>query len=878
MPDSQRALRDDIQRLGRIHGEVVRTHAGRAVFEAVETIRAATKAWRAGDAPALDRAQEVLRGLSPERVRAVTRAFGGFLTLANVAEQHHRLRRRREREREGAAPQRASLEDTIGRRLQAGDSRAQIVEALCSQRITLVLTAHPTEITRSTVIQKLQAIAALLARADRADATPREREAIEAELRAQITALWLTDELRRQRPTPLDEVRSGLFWFERTLWDAVPAHARALDRALREQLDAELPLGVAPLRFGSWMGGDRDGNPHVTTAVTRRAVALARAFASTLYSREIEALAEELSIEAAGPGLRLKVGEVTEPYRALLNPLLDHLREDRVHWLLAYRNEAGEPPQGHRVLDREELRAAILLVHDSLREIGAHALAEGRVLDLLRRIDAFGTVLARLDLRQDARVHAELADRLTDGAYGRASSAQRRTMLRGWVGGDPAMAAALRAQAQRDPADEVTDAARLFLSLDAIGADALGAYVVSMSRREEDVLLVEALQSLAGVRRRLPVVPLFETVDDLENAPSVLERLLGGRARADRPERFEVMIGYSDSAKTSGRMASAWALYEAQEAMVAVARRHGVELDFFHGRGGTVGRGGGPTWTALQSQPPGTLRGRLRVTEQGEMIQAKFGLPGLAERTLEVYTTAVLEATLAHAEPPRASWREAMRQMSGASRDAYRSRVEEDPGFLDYFHQCTPVAELSLLSVGSRPARRSGSSAGVESLRAIPWVFAWTQVRWLVPSWLGMGEGLATASPALRREMAEQWPFFRSLLELEEMVLAKADPPIARRYEAALVDPARRAIGDALQTDFEQLRHLVIESTGRAELLADNPVLARSIAVRNPYVDPIHLVQIETLRRHRQSPPTESTTELLLRTMNGIAAGMRNTG
>jgi phosphoenolpyruvate carboxylase len=338
------------------------------------------------------------------------------------------------------------------------------------------------------------------------------------------------------------------------------------------------------------------------------------------------------------------------------------------------------------------------------------------------------------------------------------------------------------------------------------------------------------------------------------------------------------MIGYSDSAKTGGRFSSAWSLYQAQEHMCAVAARQGVALSFFHGRGGTVGRGGGPTWLAIQSQPPGTIRGRLRVTEQGEMIQAKFGLPGIAERSLEVYTAAVLDAsTRAHPDPePR--WREMAARMSEAGLSAYRGTVQDDPDFVPYFRQCTPETELGFLQIGSRPRRRGGHASGVESLRAIPWVFAWTQTRWLLPSWLGFGEALAAADPEVVRDMARDWPFFRSLLGLMEMVLAKAEMPIAERYEQTLVEPGLYPVGERLRERYADTLARVLDAVGADELLSANPVLARSIRVRNPYVDPINLMQIEALRRHRRDPDDTQVLDLLLRTMNGIASGMRNTG
>ena len=886
MSDPHRPLSDDIQWLGRQLGEEIRTHAGQQVFDCIEAVRSTTKTLRASartqDASEADPGgvQQMLRALSTEEARSVARGFGLFLSLANVAEQHHRLRRRRAHEQQGDAPQRGSVEETLARLIDdEGHDAAAIASTLREQRIELVLTAHPTEITRSAVIHKLMRIADLLAENDRPDLLPRERATIEESLRAQITALWMTDEIRRSGPTPLDEARSGLFWFEQTLWDSTVGFLRRLDRAMRDRLGEGLPWDAVPIRFGSWMGGDRDGNPNVTAAITRRTVCLARAFAATLYRREIDRLADELSLAAAGPGLDAPP-DADEPYRAVLNALSEDLKRSREHWLAGYHDAEGHPPPTDREpIAAEHLRDVLLRVRDSLHATGADALADHRVLDLLRRVAMFGGVLARLDLRQDSAVHFEIADRLTGGGWAVLDEADRLDRLAQWTTTEgPDLDTLLRSL---DPATEgeLIETVRLFLSIDTIGSDALGAYVISMARRASDVLLVEALQRRAGVRRHCRVVPLFETVEDLRAAPDVLEALFAHRtARGDGVAHQEIMIGYSDSAKTGGRFSSAWALYEAQERMVEVAQRHGVELTLFHGRGGTVGRGGGPTSLAIQSQPPGTIDGRLRVTEQGEMIQTKFGLPGIAERTLEVYTTAVLEATLHEDAPARPEWRESMRAMSRASLYAYRDLVQKTPEFVEYFRACTPERELSHLRIGSRPKSRPGSGGGVESLRAIPWVFAWMQTRWLLPAWLGMDAALGAVDAETLRHMARAWPFFRSMLDLQEMVLAKAEIPIARRYETNLVDERLHPIGDELRERYERTLAAVLRVSGEDELLTRNPVLARSIRVRNPYVDPINVLQIEALRRHRSDPEDSDALDLLLRTMNGIAAGMRNTG
>lgn len=875
MNDPHRPLADDIQRLGRLLGEVIRRHAGESVFDCIESVRAATKAARKSGASSLLEVQSELRGLNPTDALAVTRGFALFLTLANVAEQHHRQRRRRDYEREGKGHQRGSLEESLSRLVADGHDPQSIRDALQAQHVAFVLTAHPTEITRSTTIEKLRRIASLLHEHDRLDRTRFEDDQIDRELRAAITSLWLTDELRRKAPTPLDEVRAGLFWFEQTLWNAVRDFGRRLDQACRTHLGQDLGSIDLPIRFGSWMGGDRDGNPNVTAATTRRAVCLSRVFACTLYRREVDALAEELSLDVASAELLSELETTHEPYRLVLNRLSRRLQEARRHWLSGYRNPEGRPPAAAPdLLNLDELRETCLSVQRSLRAVGADILAEDRVHDLLRRIEVFGGVLSRLDLRQDASVHDRIGDLITDGRWSESEESQRVELAASLTVDAPTPMELLD---RLDPEEsEVRETVLLLRSLNEIGNDALGAYVISMSSSASDVLLVESLQRWAGVEQPLPVVPLFETVEDLRRAPDTLDSLF--TLRSDGPSTQEVMVGYSDSAKTAGRLASAWALYEAQEAMAATGQRHGVAVSFFHGRGGTVGRGGGPMSLAIQSQPAQTIRGRMRVTEQGEMIQAKFGLPQIAERTLEVATTSVLEASFTEPVEVTLPWRAAMRSMSDASMRAYREIVQGDDEFLRYFEQCTPVIELSHLHIGSRPKRRKTGDGGVGSLRAIPWVFAWTQTRWLLPAWLGVDVGLSATSTALRAEMAERWPFFRSFLDLEEMVLAKADIRIATLYQDTLVQPDLRRFGEALREKLENTRAAVLASSGLQELMQRSPVLARSISVRNPYVDPINLMQIESLRRLRADPNDVDALDLLLRTMNGVAAGLRNTG
>jgi phosphoenolpyruvate carboxylase len=881
MAELPKPLRDDVRLLGELLGETLRRQESHALFETVERVRGLSKSARAGNTADFDALNEVLERMPVQEALPVARAFAHFLTLANIAEQHHRIRRRRVYERDpDAQPQVGSCDETFGRLRRAGVPPETLHQAVAGLQVELVFTAHPTEVTRRTLMQKHRRIADLLAMRDRADLTLPERDDLMHALRTEIAAAWETSEVRRERPSPIDEARSGLVVFEQTLWDTLPQYLRVLDRALVKHTGRALPLEAAPIRFGSWIGGDRDGNPAVTPQVTETVCLLTRWQAIALYVREVDALRSELSMRTGSEELRARTGGADEPYRALLRQARQRLVNARA-WIESRLEGRPQPPSGPMTETTEDLLDPLRLCYRSLTAMGDGLMADGRLRDLIRRVVAFGVTLVRLDLRQHSARHTETLTLITRelglGAYEAWSEADRQAfLLEELQGRRPLIPHDLAATPEvRDVLDTFRTAARL-------PPEALGAYVISMATRPSDVLAVDLLQKEAGAATPLRVVPLFETIEDLQHAGGVLRDLLGiPWYRARCAGRQEVMIGYSDSAKDGSRLAANWELYCAQQDIVAACREQGVELTLFHGRGGSVGRGGGPTYLAIQSQPPGSVDGRIRVTEQGEMIQAKFGLPGLALRTLEIYTSAVLDATLA--PPPAAplGWRALMQELAATSRAAYQSLVYHDDRFIPYFRAATPEQELENLTIGSRPARRR-AEGGVESLRAIPWVFAWTQTRLLLPSWLGVGEALEEACAGggldeLRR-MYREWPFFRTTLDLIAMVLAKADGGIAAHYDRQLVSSDLRDLGESLRRRLEHTTHHVLQVTGREQLLDDNPVLRRSINVRNPYVDPINLVQVELLRRLRRSAADDRLRHAFLITVNGVAAGMRNTG
>jgi phosphoenolpyruvate carboxylase len=892
--DPDAPLRADVHLLGELLGETIREREGDAVFETVERVRRLSRSARQGQAEAFETLRaDVLGDLSTEDALPVARAFAHFLTLANIAEQHHRIRRRRQYlANPDAAAQPGSLDETFGRLVAGGVAPSALSHAVGGLSIGLVLTAHPTEVSRRTILLKHNRLAAALADRDRPDLTRLEREEVTASLRRTILELWETDEVRRDRPSALDEVRWGLAVFEQTLWGAVPRYLRLLDRALRRHAGSGLADDVVPVRFGSWMGGDRDGNPSVTAQVTWRACLMARWVAAGLYLDEVDALRSELSIGAASAELGARVPGEREPYRAVLRGVAARLRQTRT--VLSTLLEDGERQESVREvrdvpvlpIDEAGFRDVLDLCHRSLVETGNQSIAGGRLLDIRRRLATFGLALARLDVRQDARVHDRAMDAVAGvlaagGKWSEWDEDRRYRFLQPFL---PAGSRRLPIPAGDAAGDEARELFETFRVMARLPASSLGAYVITMASRASDVLAILALQRAAGVDRPLRIVPLFETGRDLEGAGTMLRQLLALPEYRDAiGGRQEVMVGYSDSSKDIGRFAAGWLLYRAQEDIVAACSEAGVALTVFHGRGGSVGRGGGPTHLAIRALPPGAVNGSLRVTEQGEMIQAHWGLPALAVRTLEVFTTATLEATLVPGGPPRDEWRAEVERLAAAARAAYRGVVYEHDRFAEYFRSATPEIEIGRLNIGSRPARRA-SDEGVGSLRAIPWQFAWTQTRLLLASWLGLEGALReaaadAAAEARVGEMYREWPYFQVLLDLMEMVLAKADARIACEYDRALVPRDLWPLGEELRRRLADAIARSTAVTGHAGLLESNRVLKRSIAVRNPYVDPINLLQVELLRRLRAaSSPDDRLWTAFAVTVNGIAAGMRNTG
>lgn len=878
MAEIDARLREDVHQLGELLGNTISVQHGAAFLDKIERIRKGAKASRRGSQEGAEQLSATLNQLDDDELLPVARAFNQFLNLANIAEQYHRVRRRAPGEAQPFEDN--MLADLLQRLSSNGHKGEALVRQFGRLDIELVLTAHPTEVARRTLIQKYDAMAEQLAAGDHSDLSAAEREQVKQRLQRLIAEAWHTEEIRRSRPSPVDEAKWGFAVIEHSLWHAIPNVLRKADQVLHSATGLHLPLDSAPIRFASWMGGDRDGNPNVTARITREVLLLARWMAADLYLRDVDNLAADLSMQQASPALLARVGESAEPYRSLLKQLRERLRATR-SWAQAALHE-HVPASAAVLQDNRELLEPLTLCYQSLHECGMGVIADGPLLDCLRRAATFGLFLVRLDVRQDSSRHAAAMSEITDylglGRYAEWDEEARLAfLLKELENRRPLLPGHFK------PSGETAEVLATCREVANAPAASLGSYVISMAGAASDVLAVQLLLKEAGLQRPMRVVPLFETLADLDNAGPVISRLLalhGYRARLHGPQ--EVMIGYSDSAKDAGTTAAAWAQYRAQETLVQVCREQDVELLLFHGRGGTVGRGGGPAHAAILSQPPGSVTGRFRTTEQGEMIRFKFGLPDIAEQNLNLYLAAVLEATLLPPPSPEPAWRELMDKLASDGVSAYRAVVREHPQFVDYFRQATPEQELGRLPLGSRPAKRR--EGGVESLRAIPWIFAWTQTRLMLPAWLGweaaLDNALQRGEGELLGQMREHWPFFRTRIDMLEMVLAKADESIAQLYDERLVEPALRPLGEHLRGLLSQAVVAVLGLTGQSQLLAHSPETLESISVRNTYLDPLHLLQAELLARSRlrDNQADSPLEQALLVSVAGIAAGLRNTG
>ncbi|MDU6409467.1 MAG: phosphoenolpyruvate carboxylase [Yersiniaceae bacterium] len=878
MNEQYSAMRSNVSMLGKLLGETIKETLGEHILDRVETIRKLSKSSRAGNEADRQQLLSTLQNLSNEELLPVARAFSQFLNLTNTAEQYHSISPNGE-----AASNPEALAHLIARLKENKVTDVQLRDSVDNLSIELVLTAHPTEITRRTLIHKMVEVNTCLSQLDHNDLADYERNKIMRRLRQLIAQSWHTDEIRKHRPSPIDEAKWGFAVVENSLWEGVPAFLRELNEQLENAIDYRLPVDATPIRFTSWMGGDRDGNPNVTAEITRRALLLSRWKATDLFLRDIAVLVSELSMSECTPELRARAGgdEVLEPYREIIKGVRSQLTKTQA-WLEAKLKGEHAVRPDDLLVQNDQLWEPLYACYESLQACGMGIIANGQLLDTLRRIRCFGVPLVRIDLRQESSRHTEAIAEITRylglGDYESWSESDKQAFL-------------IRELNSKRPlvprSWEPSDETREVLDTCKVAAEApegsIAAYVISMARTPSDVLAVHLLLKEAGCPFPMPVAPLFETLDDLNNADSVMTQLLNiDWYRGYIQGKQMVMIGYSDSAKDAGVMAASWAQYRAQDALIKTCEKSGVALTLFHGRGGSIGRGGAPAHAALLSQPPGSLKGGLRVTEQGEMIRFKFGLPEVTISSLALYTGAILEANLLPPPEPKPEWRRIMDLLSDVSCTMYRGYVRENPDFVPYFRAATPELELGKLPLGSRPAKRR-PNGGVESLRAIPWIFAWTQNRLMLPAWLGAGAALQKAVEEGNQDeletMCRDWPFFSTRIGMLEMVYAKADLWLAEYYDQRLVDKTLWPLGKQLRDQLASDINVVLRIANDDHLMADLPWIAESIALRNVYTDPLNVLQAELLHRSRQQTEADPQVEqALMVTIAGVAAGMRNTG
>lgn len=895
-----------IHLLGDALGRVIEETEGPSLLALEETIRAQAKAARNGDPAAAHALEATIANLTPQQAQAMASAFTLYFDLVNLAEDADRVRALRERERRPPhTPTDENLRYTLAQLKARGMTMSQMQDVLTNLHIELVLTAHPTESRRRTVVSKLRRVANRIHELSYHDLLPREREAALTNIQTELTALWLTDRARTMQPLVTDEVRIGLFYVDEIFWQALPRLTAEFEAALA----AEFP-GLRPprrwLTLASWIGGDRDGNPFVTARVTAETLRLHRGLAVEKHRRALQETARRLSLSAqhvpeeiaTGLTARLKesahVGYLkkryNEPYRVALAQQAEELEAASNEDMLArlFDDSPHQPLANlRRLTDTLEAIAAAL----------PSRLAQAEIAPLRDQLAIFGLHTARLDVRQESTVLTNTVGELLralnlDLAFEHGDEAARTATLIHWLH-QPRPAALADDPGCTIPTKETWALFRLMARTRQVyGPDLLGPFIISMTRGASDVLSVLLLARWAGCADGQLIVPLFETLSDLEHAPGILTSLFSLPAYQQHLATCQheqmVMIGYSDSNKDGGYLAANWALYTAQSAIAEVCRAHGVRLTFFHGRGGTVARGGGPASRTIGAQPPGTLNGRFRLTEQGEIIGQRYGDPELAHRHLEQIVSSVLKgsAPLPHpASPLPTTWHNALNGMAEQARHAYRALVYDTPGFMDYWREVTPIDEISRLRLGSRPSARRGGRLNVSHIRAIPWVFSWTQSRFNFPSWYGLGHALAGLGDLpLLQAMYAEWPFFRAVMDNAQMSLLKADMDIAARYSALSSDQdTARTLFNRLAEEYARTRDQVLAVCQASDLLDYAPIIRRSVRQRNPYVDPLNFIQIALLRRLRALPDPENAEAESLRTglrltIIGVAAGLRNTG
>ena len=882
-----KSLRDDVRHLGNILGKVIKKQEGSNFFNLVEKIRLLSKA-NVANKSRKEPFKKILREvnkLSPQSLFKLTRAFNHFMNFYNLAESIDASRTLDQYEniKSNKKFQNIFIEEIFENFFKNKKiSNNKIYNIAKSLNIGIVLTAHPTEVKRRTLIQKYHTLTEILEQRILLTNYPSKLKILDKKLYDEITIIWNTDEIKRSRPTPPEEARWGLAVIEDSLWDTIPKVYRRLNQIFEKNMGKGLPKNFNPIEFGSWMGGDRDGNPFVTSEVTKRVILLSRWEAAKLYEKSLTKLIRSYSMEKCSNKILKTTGKTFEPYRVYLRPLRDKLRT--THREIEQHLNYGKPLNEKILLsEREEILKPLRVVRESLEQNQNENIASGDLLDLMRRAKCFGINLARLDIRQESSRHSQLLNefikRKSRQNYNSWSEIEKIKYLSDKIRGKNSINKFIFKN------KENKEVWSTFKALSSQPKECLGAYVISMTSSASDILSVMYLQKEANIKSKLRVVPLFETLDDLINGKKIMEKLFSLKwYRKYILNKQEIMIGYSDSSKDAGKLSASWHQYKLQEEIIKLAKKYKINVTFFHGRGGSAGRGGGPIQATLRSQPPYSVNGKIRITDQGEVIQQKYGYEPLAKYNLCSYIGSVMEATLNPPPNPKKEWRNLIQNMSNVSTSSYRKNINQTSDFIRYFKTVTPHMALGKLSIGSRPSKRKNVD-NINSLRAIPWVFAWTQIRLMLPAWLGTAEALRYSSikkfKKTLTDMEKNWPYFNSTMDLLDMVLSKVDPEISKIYEKNLADQKLVRVGDKLRYQFNAVKKLNHDITPR-EILKQRKAFRGPAIIRNIYSEILNVLQVTVMKKQKQKKLDKKSKKLLddamMTSIAGISAAIKNTG
>ena len=883
-----KSLREDVRYLGDILGRVIKKQEGKSFFKLVEDTRLLSKA-NLANKHVKDPFKNILnkiKNLNPENTFKLARAFNHFMNFINLSETTDASRKLDEYEnnRKNTDNKNIFIEEIFEKLFK--DKKVinkKIYDVAKKLNIGIVLTAHPTEVKRRTLIQKYNKIIKILEQRDLYKKNLSKLKTLDKELYNEITIIWNTDELKRSKPTPSEEARWGLAVIEDSLWDSIPKVYRRLNNIFLKNMGKSLPRNFNPIEFGSWMGGDRDGNPNVTAEVTKEALLLSRWEAAKLYEKQLTNLIRSLSMKKCSIQILNTTGKTFEPYRVFLRPLRDKLRATHI---LIKEHLVNKKPLNHKKLlsNTDEILKPLRAVRESLNQNQSENIAEGDLLDLIRRAKCFGINLAKLDIRQESSRHTKLISEIVKKKY------RKDYFL--WNESEKLAFLSSKIKSKKNliknsliKNKENKEVWSTFNVLVDQPKECLGAYVISMTSAASDILSVAYLQKEAKIINKLRVVPLFETLDDLKNAKSIMDSLFSlPWYRKSINYKQEIMIGYSDSSKDAGKLSASWHQYKLQDEILKLAKKYKIDITFFHGRGGSAGRGGGPIQATLKSQPANSVNGKIRITDQGEVIQQKYGYEPLAKYNLCSYIGAVVQATLNPPSEPKIKWKQLIEKMSEISMKSYRGNINEKSDFVRYFRTVTPHKALGKLSIGSRPSKRKNVD-NIQSLRAIPWVFAWTQIRLFLPAWLGTTEALNYASSKLFKktlvDMEKNWPFFNSTMDILDMVISKVDPEISKVYENQLADKKLKIVGKKLRLQFESLKRLNRVITP-SQIRKQRKKFRTSVIIRNIYSEVLHITQSIVMKKILSKKINKNgkqyLDDALMTSIAGISAAMKNTG